>query len=144
VTALCVKWAFQLQEVEQIPPTAHHVLLALADRFNGKYDAAWPSYADICRRTGLSERTVARAVDELEARNLVRREPRLSSSGRKIGTIYRFPRYSDVEASVRNELDFDEHGKYDEQAAAENIDERGNIYDSMFSPGAGVVTVSGG
>lgn len=126
-----MKWAWQVQEAEQIPPSSHHVLLALADRYNETQGGAWPSYADLVRRTGLGERTVRRAVDDLESRRLVQREPRIAATGRKVGLFYRFPRYDSSWASERQGYDFDVHGQFDEMAAAANRDDIESIYDGM-------------
>jgi len=145
MSANCTKWAYAFQIAEQIAPTAHHVLLCLADRYNEKYAAAWPGYPDICGRTGLSKRSVARALDELERLGVIQRNPRLSSHGRKIGTIYRFPLYDANWVAERTEADFDEHGKYHKERAAENREYLPDIYEPEAAQhGGGVVRFARG
>jgi DNA-binding Lrp family transcriptional regulator len=131
-----MKWAWQLQEVEQIAPTAHHVLLALADRYNAGERAAWPSYADLMKRTGLSERGVRNAIATLEERGIVRRGARVSRKGRKLGNLYRFPLLDPEYIAERQSYDFDEHGHYDDALARENLEEMGNLYDVKDDPWA--------
>jgi len=46
------------------------VAIALADRVNGDWQA-WPSVADLSRRTGLSERVVQRYLRYLEAEGVI-------------------------------------------------------------------------
>ncbi|MFJ3487984.1 helix-turn-helix domain-containing protein [Leifsonia aquatica] len=92
MSATAMKWAWAIpDEIPDLSPGAHHVLLCLADRYNPAREAAWPSYADICRRTNQSDRSVRRHIDELVTWDLIRRVPRLARSGRKIGLAYRFP-----------------------------------------------------
>lgn len=69
-------------------PTEKFVLLTLADRYNDGEGCAWPHIKDIAHRTGCSERTVQRALHDLESRRLMRREPRLGQWGRKLGSNY--------------------------------------------------------
>jgi DNA-binding transcriptional MocR family regulator len=124
MSAIAMKWAWAVRDADPISPTAHHVLLCLADRFNPKYGVAWPSYADITRRTGLSERTVRRAIDELEDSGLVVKSPRVATSGRKVGLEYGLPRLDhDLEAE-RQSADFASDGAYDASLADENEQER--------------------
>jgi hypothetical protein len=140
VSALAVGWAFKAQERlselgHPLPATAHHVLLALADRYNARHEKAWPSYADICSRTGLSERAVRNAISVLEGDRgwprLISREARISPRGRKVGYDYRFPSF-DVEAvQERAAADFP-LGRYDEDIARENRAEDGGWYDRPF------------
>lgn len=47
------------------------VLYALADRYNADQEICWPSVQWICDFTELGERTVRRALDDLEAAGLI-------------------------------------------------------------------------
>lgn len=123
MSAIATRWAWRVRKVVSLPPTAHHVLLCLADRHNEKYDCAWPSYADIVERTGLSERTVRRAVEELEGAELVQRSPRLSAHGRKIGLKYTFPSFDTELAKEQFSNSFDRAtGEFDPAAEAEEAE----------------------
>lgn len=120
MSAIATRWAWR---VRGIPPTARHVLLCLADRHNPKYDCAWPSYADIVERTGLSERTVRRAVDDLVAEGLVHRSARLSSHGRKVGLKYTFPSFDVGLAEEQFSNSFDRAtGEFDPALEAEEAE----------------------
>jgi hypothetical protein len=135
VSALAVGWAFKIQELrsatgQPLPATAHHVLLALADRYNAQREAAWPSYADICARTGLSERAVRNAIALLERDRLITREARVSARGRKVGIVYRFPSFDVAAVEERAAMDFP-LGTYDVDVARENLSEEGSWYAGM-------------
>ena len=107
------EWAWELQVVERLPPTSHHVLLSIAEHWHPDHAAAWPSYARICERTGLSERAVRNAIEKLVARRLVTVEPRLTKGGRKIGNLYRLPTYDDNWVRERKAVNFGSSGQYD-------------------------------
>lgn len=49
------------------------VLVALADRYNDDTGVCWPSIKTISKNIGVSERTVYKAIDELEAAGLIGR-----------------------------------------------------------------------
>lgn len=49
------------------------VLIALADRYNDDTGVCWPSIKTISKDIGVSERTVYKAIDELEAAGLIGR-----------------------------------------------------------------------
>jgi len=51
--------------------TRKFVLMALADRWNSDTGVCWPSVGWICEFTELSERTVRRALRELEEQGLI-------------------------------------------------------------------------
>lgn len=53
-------------------PAVRIVALALADRVNHEHQC-WPSIADVCRRTGLSERSVQMHLRQLEREGVVDR-----------------------------------------------------------------------
>lgn len=92
MSATASRWAWQVPEhYPELSPGAHHVLLCLADRFNARSNSAWPSHADICKRTNLSDRTVRRHLDELAELGLIERRARLNARHRKIGTTYCLP-----------------------------------------------------
>ena len=59
-----LNWA---RQCEVGSATRKFVLFALADRWNADTGVCWPSVAWICEFTELGERTVRRALDELEA-----------------------------------------------------------------------------
>lgn len=63
------KWAWELSEVG---PIEKFVLLCIAGRCDQAY-SCWPSYALICKETGLSRSTVMRAVGSLEEGGLLLR-----------------------------------------------------------------------
>lgn len=136
MSAKAVGWAFALQvhrSIRGIPlsPPQQLALLAIADRFNG--EAAWPGQSDIVARTGLSERTLRNALNELERIGVIRREPRLNDKKRLIGTMYYLPWYSDDWARERAGYDFDAaSGRFDPDRAAENLHEMGGRFDGMF------------
>lgn len=66
-------WALDL------PSSEKFVLLALADNANDEGEC-WPSIQTIARKTNLSERTVQRAIIDLEERRLVHTSPRYGRS----------------------------------------------------------------
>lgn len=107
------EWAWELQSSARLPPTAHHVLLSIAEHWHPAHEAAWPSYARICERTGLSERAVRNALKLLEHRGLVTVEPRTTKGGRKVGNLYRLPTYDDAWVRERKAASFDHTGVYD-------------------------------
>lgn len=120
MSAIASRWAWLQVEQAGVSATAHHVLLCLADRYNPKYQCAWPSYPDIVKRTGLSERAVRNAIDQLEDLGLVRRVPKLSSTGRKVGLKYLFPMLDHGLAEEQTRNAFDRAtGEYDPEIAAE-------------------------
>lgn len=130
MSAIAMKWAWELQEHAALPPTSHHVLLCLADHFNAKQMAAWPSYPRMVLRTGLSERTIRRAIADLEARGLIAKESRISSSGRKVGLRYTFPQLDHDWAAERISADFSPvNGDYDPEMAEENSREMAPAFD---------------
>jgi len=74
--------------VEGITPAAKTVLMVLANHANDKREA-WPSTSRICRQTGLSGRTVHRAVNALEAAGYISRERRFRDDGSQTSNIFR-------------------------------------------------------
>lgn len=71
-----------------LPPTLKLVAIALADHCHDDGGEARPSQALLCAKTGLSERSVRRALQTLvEAQILVLERP----SGQHRANVYRFP-----------------------------------------------------
>lgn len=68
--------------------SARLVLLAIADRVNETTGTAWPSLADLAKRTRLGRRTVQTAIRELEGLGELKVEP---GGGRGHCHIYRLP-----------------------------------------------------
>lgn len=67
----------------KIGPTEKLVLISLADQANDD-GVCWPGVGSIARRTCLSERSVQRAIGDLESRRMLYRVPRPGTS-----TVYR-------------------------------------------------------
>ena len=64
------------------------VAIAIADRINNDWEA-WPSIADLCKRTGLGERAVQRAVRQLEEEGVIRRHgQRRNSCGQPVSNLW--------------------------------------------------------
>lgn len=62
-------WAIEQQDIREA--SARHVLLCLANYADNNGKAAFPSAATLEADTGLSERTIRRKLDELEALGLI-------------------------------------------------------------------------
>lgn len=72
-------------------PTRKAVLMALANAANHHTGRCFPSVERLAHETEASERTVRRALDDLEAAGLIARERRRRDGG-TLGTyVYRFP-----------------------------------------------------
>lgn len=69
------------------------VLLAIADSANDEGTDAWPSLARLVQKTGLSERTVRRAIRACEELGELRTEQE-KRKGRVVGNRYEFPAYA--------------------------------------------------
>lgn len=78
-----LSWAFNLQGIS---PTDKHVLLNLAD-FADEVGSCYPSRKTIARRTGLSTRTVERALESLQTQGLLAASAR-HQSGRQTTNRY--------------------------------------------------------
>lgn len=63
-----------------LPPGEKLVLLALADQANDQGTQCWPSVATIGRRSGQGERTVRRALADLETKGHITRDHRDGTS----------------------------------------------------------------
>ncbi len=69
------------------------VLNAIAHHFNDAHDRCFPSYARICRDSGLSRRAVSDAVKSLEVRGLLKVERRGKAGGGRTTNNYYLPLY---------------------------------------------------
>lgn len=63
-----------------LPPGEKLVLLALADQANDQGTQCWPSVATIAKRSGQGERTVRRALSDLETKGHLTRDHRDGTS----------------------------------------------------------------
>ena len=66
-----VTWA--LYEARDVTPSEKVVLIVLADHAAPNGTGAFPSWARIAAASGVSRRTVARVLESLEGRGLIRR-----------------------------------------------------------------------
>lgn len=70
-----------------LDPAAFMLYAYLLGRAN-KAGQCWPSLTTIERETGISKRTIQRALDRLEERGVVRRTARRSEAGDRDSTLY--------------------------------------------------------
>lgn len=70
-----------------LPHRAKLVYLYLYER-RGKDNTAWPGLNIIARDLSLSRSTVKRAIQDLEAANLVRKEARYRTNGSATSNLY--------------------------------------------------------
>lgn len=84
MSAKAIAWAF---ECRGLTPVTRNVLFVLADSAD-KYGKCWPSVGTIARCAEVSERSVQRALHELEERAALTREQRVAESGRTTTTRY--------------------------------------------------------
>ena len=82
-----VGWAFR----QPLPPTRKLVLVALADRCNKDTLRCDPSIRKLSADTGLNERSVSRALVDLEADGLIQKIPRQRENGSATSNEYKFP-----------------------------------------------------
>ena len=89
-----INWA--LNRVTGITSTQKSILIALADRANADHQC-WPSYEDICFRSGANRKSVVSALHRLEELGLLSRQRRFSKSNvytlaisKDFGSIQRF------------------------------------------------------
>jgi hypothetical protein len=85
-----INWA---RRQEGIGSSAKFLLWVIADWFretDGEF-VAWPSYEQIKADTSLSERTIRRAVEELQSAGLVVTSHRRDGDGRMMGVWYYLP-----------------------------------------------------
>lgn len=76
-----ISWA--LDHVTGLTATQKCILISIADRCN-QDNECWPSYDDICRRTGADRHTVSRALKKFVAMGIVEKAKRFSKS-----TVYK-------------------------------------------------------
>ena len=69
-----VPWYKRLALTKAPSPTAHHILLTLGSFVSDGQSDAWPSVATLASMTGLTRRTVQRALRALEEERLVQTE----------------------------------------------------------------------
>lgn len=81
-----MEWAFRAARDKGLTPSATLVLIALAHNASGKHGRAWAGREYLAGETGLSERTVQRAVGDLERAQVV---PVERYPGR--GILWQFP-----------------------------------------------------
>jgi pyocin large subunit-like protein len=113
------RWAWK---VRGITPTQKLVLLCIVSYYNAAQRVSFPSQSTIAAETGLSRRTVIRAINDLEELGLIHKQKLKRDSGEWWRTRYRLPeldpdsllksdgtpRAREVEA----ELYFDHEGKF--------------------------------
>jgi hypothetical protein len=87
VSIEALNWA---RQCELGSSTRKFVLFALADRWNAGTGVCWPSVAWICEFTELGERTVRRALDELEEHGFIIHDGWFGRPDRKT-KVYRLP-----------------------------------------------------
>ena len=89
-----------------LPPTQKLVLIVLADFYNEKRGKAWPSQDTLCDVTGLSLRSINRALSELKKRELITIWKE-RSSGQYPHNVYRINHVSErhmvLNAAAKNE-----------------------------------------
>jgi DNA-binding transcriptional ArsR family regulator len=72
VSGKAMEWAYHAARVKHLDPTARFVLVALASYANAYTGRAWPSaYDELVEGSGLSPRTVSRALARIEATGLI-------------------------------------------------------------------------
>ncbi|GAA2171123.1 hypothetical protein GCM10009846_03870 [Agrococcus versicolor] len=105
-------WAWD--QVALISPAAHHVLLALAE-FADKHGLCFPSQATLAAKTGRGERTVRRALHELEEAGLIKRSRRRRMDGSRTSDEFRL--LLGAEVTVQPGNDSAQAANQSEQAA---------------------------
>ena len=75
MSLLAMQWAMSKAPIKRNAAQCRNrlVLIALADRYNDDTGVCWPSIKTISKDIGVSERTVYKAIDELEAAGLIGR-----------------------------------------------------------------------
>lgn len=72
-----------------LEPTLKHVLTVLAYYANDETSECWPSINKLQTATGLSKRTICRALNKLEERQLIIRKKRTTKTGFKLTNCYK-------------------------------------------------------
>ena len=79
---------------EHWSPSKRLVAVALAERINQQHRQAWPSLADLAKRTGLSERSVQRYLRELEDEGWIENHgQRPGAGGQPVSNLWTWRRY---------------------------------------------------
>lgn len=78
--------------------TKKAVLLALANCANHHTNRCEPLIAEIADEVEVNERTVRRALDDLEEAGFIEREMKHNASGHRAGYVYSFPHLADTES----------------------------------------------
>ena len=79
-----INWAFE----QVVPPTQKVILLALADWADGD-GVAYPGQKSLAAKTSIPERTLRRALDELEEAGYIERRRRSLDNGNRTSDEYR-------------------------------------------------------
>lgn len=93
-----VTWAYQ----QQLAPTTKFVLVVMGDRADHE-GYCWPSRRDIAEKTGLSERSVSRAISDLEENGYIKIVPRRRKDGFKASNGYYLQNSSHDNLSPEND-----------------------------------------
>jgi hypothetical protein len=71
VAGKVVGWAFEQARERELSPTQRFILVAYADNAAEADGKCWPDKEEIVEKTGYSQATVYRAINELEAADLI-------------------------------------------------------------------------
>jgi hypothetical protein len=99
-----INWA--LNRVTGITSTQKAILIALADRANEDHQC-WPSYDDICFRSGANRKSVVAALKKLEELGVIERNRRFSKS-----TVYTLAISTDIGPIQKYQYRADDRPKY--------------------------------
>lgn len=80
-----INWAWKLE----LPVTTKFVLIALCDQASDTTNSCFPGQDRIAKMIGGSQKTVERAMKDLEALNLIEREQRRTKQGWRTSDLYR-------------------------------------------------------
>lgn len=83
MTIRAMNWAWGID----LPPAMKLVLLKLADRANDNGEC-WPGIESVAAACGVSERTLIRHIDKMEAMDLLHKSKRKDESGRQVTNLY--------------------------------------------------------
>jgi DNA-binding transcriptional MocR family regulator len=117
--------------VETNTPIEKLVLGAIVQMFNEKNLRAWPSQKRLSIMTGLSERTVGRAIEGLQAQGIVEVEPHIDAeSGAQVTNRYYLPTF-DPRSTKTQYLPVRVQRYYDTDGTQyiDRYDARGNLLD---------------
>lgn len=98
-----MRWALRQPRIHPwLSHTAAHALIVIADRFNIGEGYAWPTWRDISERSNIPERSVRRAIDELELRAIIIKGARLGEDGRKLSNAYTLAFDNEIETELES------------------------------------------